>query len=673
MAQHMPIVAGVPTRRELALHVASDAGVLYRRAPDMTVPPGAITVIPPQAPLPGSPGSLAAYALATPVGPSEIRYGLPRPMATGGIDVLWQSCPTTGLDLPADIAHEIWFDRNAGFSTFLTPSVVGLSGSAAGFARAAWQVLLRAPIDLVVGLLLDLAFRLDVLGPHDGFATRLAADLARRHPRVLGLVPASSQGRMWLNPRCLRWIVRELAAAVETVRAVGQCDLPEEADAEFVLHDLFPKVIDGDSPHPQDLVLAVWLLHEGFSGFDTASTIESDPLGALTALGFSPATRFQLFDRITTWSQIWEIPDTHPAGFGHWGQFTPSGLRAGFTNATGVAVRDWMRFSARALFQSFNAAHGSRPVTLDLGFAQADDNAQAMRALLVDHLGVTLFDLGRRVLAGTAEYTGLGSTSQAESSALHDRPLVVLSNGVAYIASADAFACAASRVPDQVVSGPAGVGARRATQGTLGLMFEAHGWNVVHRAAARHTVFTEKEIAGLAGTGQRADLVVLSTDGCAVLEFGIQRPSPGATRGDPVKVADLLRRYLRKAGQTTNRDVLDGIAGRTLGYPQVAGVVVVDEVLQMTPVHSSVLRATGTTVADLPAITIYDLSALAELGRVGHSIPHALIAWQRNGQKAPFSLYLHRLERLSGQVQLERTMTDLANLIADDAPATQAA
>ncbi len=229
-----------------SLHVA-DAGTLARRAPSFSTPPGSTPIfLRGFTPNPWEHGAPAAEVLLREINPQALRYSPSREMHPA-FSYLWRTCPTSGLDLPDDVAHENWFRNIAGMETWTAPSALGMKGSAASFSNVAWFVLTRLTAEATAKVLLDLGFQLDVVGARGTLNAQLASHVARRWPIGQGLIQVAKLGKIWLNPRCLRWVVRELAAASAASRRGSDVSVNVDAEAHLLAMEWFPHLLDGAS------------------------------------------------------------------------------------------------------------------------------------------------------------------------------------------------------------------------------------------------------------------------------------------------------------------------------------------------------------------------------------------------------------------------------------------
>lgn len=169
-----------------------------------------------------------------------------------------------------------------------TPSELGVLGGGERLARVAWYVLSHTPVEITVRAALTMASGLEILGPASEQSVPLAAATAPPG-RELGLVQAARAGRPWLNPRCLRWIAREIAAiGVWHQRHPGSFPvrLFDEEDLQLLL-GLFPSFSGrGWRPTAAEIARAIWLLHEDYHGFDRSGEARGDVVTSATALSY---------------------------------------------------------------------------------------------------------------------------------------------------------------------------------------------------------------------------------------------------------------------------------------------------------------------------------------------------------------------------------------------------
>jgi hypothetical protein len=138
--------------------------------------------------------------------------------AAGRLHLPWRQDPLTGLLVLDDTLHQLWWARSFPVRCNLTPGLLGLPFDLADLDAVAWAVLRRCSLSALVEVLAGLAFGVDILGS-PGLLDRAVAELlglpGELQARLCGAV---HHGSPLLDPRCLRWIIRVLAAA----KAAGQ-------------------------------------------------------------------------------------------------------------------------------------------------------------------------------------------------------------------------------------------------------------------------------------------------------------------------------------------------------------------------------------------------------------------------------------------------------------------
>jgi hypothetical protein len=612
----------------------------------MDVPAGTIPVL-----LANATGRTSARVewLAIPLGPGNVRYALPRSMA-GGLGVLWRTCETTGLELPGHIADEQSMRARLRIETWVTPSSLGVRHPPAALSAAAWFVLTRSPSGTIPALS-DVAFRLDVEGHNSRVNIVVGAALADRPPVGLGLLAAALAHRVWMNPQCLRWAIREVAAATACVHDGQRVGLRLDLPAQLVVDEFFPGILDGRPPTVADVWLAAWLVHEEFHGFDRDRDGDIDALTAFTALGFLTPTRRGLVERFATWSAIWHLADDHPTATRHrWNGLPPSVLRSRFQNATGLTPSCWLGAAFMSVVSAWANADdvASHPVlNVDDRLFGHPQTAASFRSLFAAEMVDDIVGLGRRVLAQTDIYRGLGTTPQSEATALFDRPVIALPNGALCVASADGFAARAIQVIREVLEAGVPVAERRTVGGALGRMFEAYGADQLDRLKPRHVVIHGHEIDERAGLyGKRGDAVVADQDAAVVLEFALQPTRVRAARGDVNSIHTTLAAYRNKRAQAASTPLKIVFSVPHLDKLHVGHFVVTDAPMRLSAAHAAQLASDDPSRSPMFVISIDELTELIDLTTVALSVPGALIAWQADDKPVPFGVHVNTLDRL---------------------------
>lgn len=631
-----------------------DAGTLHRRAPSLELPSGARrVVIPDVARAGGTVGDLARLTLFLPFPPNSVRYFLPAAVEHD-LGSVWRLCPTTGLDLPGHASDEAWYRAHSGFKTMVTPSELGVVAPRKAAAWAAWCVLLKSLQhggDSVFVLLADMATRLDVTGSSGGISRNLADELAGWHRVGRGLVAAANAGRIWLNPRCLRWIFRELTAALYAAQRDVPVNFEFEVQGAMFLEGYFPGVLNGRAPSRSEVIAACWILHDSFHGADMTLD-DPDGLGMVTALGYSSATRVGPMERLTSAMLMWAIPDNHWSVLDR-GGLRPSQLRDVFRRETGVSVDHWLQGCLLFGLETWRRVEDSESLMCEQPTPLFGDEQPVFDSAFHRLLTMTINDFGRSVVEREEEaggYGGLGSTRQDEHSIFDERPVCRLPNGSLAVISLDGLARVSRLTPEGLTAEMSGRETRE-VRSTLGMMFEGMACDELARLQGRHTVIFGASLdVFFEGTDKRADAVVATSDGFVAIEFGLQPMQGAARRGDPAAVVKLLERYAKKGRQalaTLNTPRLRHQL-QLVSTPVTGAFLVVDEPTTMSHIHISYLERVAEDVPPKFVIGIDDLRRLVALRDRGVDFVHALLSWQQGDAQRPFDHHLSSFERIVG-------------------------
>ncbi len=643
-----PIVFHVPVQESFALHIA-DAGTLSRRQATFEIPSVAIAVCAPRIVLPPKTvGALAEHGLILPTSPHEIQYGLPADILQG-FGTLWRYCETVGLDLPSDEAHTAWFSKNAAFQTFAVPSEFGFNFSKSALANAAWFVLAKSKLMEVVPELLDLSFRLESFNGQEA-SQRIGASFARRWLIGRGIFQATRVHRIWLLPQCLRWIVRELAAATASTDKPSSISL--DSEAELILCRYFPDFLKTGKVDILDALMAAWFLHEDFHGLDTDQSEPADFLVRLTVLSRSVVNIGSEFETLSRWASIWAVDNNHPIGNG-WNGISPSQLRTLFLAKHQVELDAFLRFAAALLCRNTVKAVKGQSLRLESPeiFELGLEESSTLRCLeILGEIAVSWRGLGREVLSSTVDYEGLGSTSQIESSATWNFPLVVLPNGRLCLTNARAFATRVVRLPTEIMAKQLGTtpdNQFRRIQGAVGRMFEAYGSDVVSRMKSRHSVLLGTDIDQLVPAGcKRGDAVIAGASDIVVLDFSLLSAADQTMDGNRQSIDDTLQRYVTKFIQVAKTPVGEFLKTKLpqLGSSSISFIVVCEDPLMTTTLHQALNPNPDFGVPSHYAIAMADLELLADLCELGVDAASMLGSWQRSTARESFRAVLHRVQ-----------------------------
>ena len=559
----------------------------------------------------------------------------------GRLHLPWRQDPLTGLLLPDDTLHQRWWARSFPVRCNLTPGLLGLPFDVADLDAIAWAVLCRWPAEALVRLLAWLAFRMDILGPPsllDRFAAELLGLPGELQTRLRGEVAGGSP---LLDPRCLRWIIRELAAA----NATGQTTDPQPWEPaglaqEAIARVLFPTTIGtgGTPPRLEEALRAVWLLHEGFElGDDTAA--EADRAMSMVAaytFGVHQSTGMLRF--LDHWRRLLEVDDTHPAvaGFAP----PPSALREVFTRETGLTTSQWVHGGAILAVRYFTWVANHRPhrVTLDqlMELELPVRLSAGFRSLVERELVTTVDELGRAVLAemgrsGTA-YAGLGSTPKHDSRAMRDRPLLRSGNGYLHPLGFGLLLDRIVDLPRYLAQRSGTLGTDRVVRNILGHMLEGCVTDRIAKIRGRHQVLTEQNITAVLGLqAKRGDAIIGYSGDYLLVEVSVQSLGRQIAAGDPARITSRCQSYHDEADQAEAMARRLGELVRAYDLPGVRSwtyLVVTDQALPTSPALANALRRIRPARNPRFVCGVDEFELLLDAGVRGWSIPGLVQGWQ---------------------------------------------
>jgi hypothetical protein len=574
----------------------------------------------------------------------------------GRIELLWRPDPQTGLLLPDHTLQRLWWDRSFLVRNNVTPRALGLPFEAADLAAVAWAALARCPAHQLVRVLAGLAFRADVLGPGSDLERALAELLelpGDLQPRLRGAV---STGSPLLDPRCLRWIIRELAAAQVAGQAAGRSRWePAILAHEAIARVLFPVTLQANSSaFPfQEVLRAVWLLHEGFQlGDDT--TAEADrPMSLVAAYTYGVQQSGGMLRFLDRGRRLLEVDDAHPAV----ARFSPppSALREEFTRQTGLTTTQWVHGAAAVAVRYFLWVANARPhlATLDqLMEVELPVRLSASFRNLVDReLVTTLDDLGHAVLAelrrgGGVVYAGLGSVPKHDSRAMRDRPVLRGGDGLLHPLGFGLLLDRIVDLPRYVVERSGRVGGDRLLRNVLGHAFEAYASDRIVELRGRHQVLTEHQLTAVLGPhARRGDAVIGYCGDYVLVEISVQALNRGIAAGDPVSITRRCAGYHAKADQAEAMARRLGELVRAYDLPAVRSwtyLVVTDQALPTSPALADALRRIRPARNPRFVCGVDELELLVDAGHRGWSVPGMVNSWKTGALEQTLAAHLHR-------------------------------
>ena len=485
-----------------------------------------------------------------------------------------------------------------------------------------------------------MAFGVDILGS-PGLLDRAVAELlglpGELQARLRGTV---HHGSPLLDPRCVRWIIRELAAAKATGQAAGPEPWePATLAQEVIARVLFPITLGtGAAPlRAEEVLRAVWLLHEGFQlGDDTAAAADrAMSIVAAITYGVHQATGMLRF--LDRGRRLLEVDDAHPAvaGFAP----LPSALREVFTRETGLTTSQWVHGAAILAVRYFNWVATNRPhqVTLDqlMELELPVRLSNSFRSLVERELVTSVDELGRAVLDemghSGVDYAGLGSTPKHDSRAMRDRPLLRADNG-------DLQPLGFGLLLDRIVDLPRYVAQRsltlagdRLVRNILGHMFEAYVTDRIAETRGRHQVLTEQDITAVLGQQARRDAIIGYSGDYLLVEVSVQGLGRQIAAGDPASITSRCQGYHDEADQAEAMARRLGELVHAYNLPSVRSwtiLVVTDQALPTSPALANALRRIRPGRNPRFVCGIDEFELLLDAGVPGWSIPGLVRSWQ---------------------------------------------
>ncbi len=601
----------------------------------------------------------------------------------GRLHLPWRQDTITGLLAPDHTLQDSWWARSFPVCCNITPGELGLPFDVADLDAVAWAVLRRCPVSALVEVLAWLAFGVDILGS-PGLLDRAIAELlglpGQLQARLRGAV---HHGSPLLDPRCLRWIIRELAAAKATRQAAGQEPWePATLAQEAIARVLFPITLGtGAAPlRAEEVLRAVWLLHEGFElGDDTAA--EADRAMSMVAAityGVHQATGMLRF--LDRGRRLLEIDDTHPAVAGF--SPLPSALREAFTHETGLTTTQWVHGAAILAVRYYTWVATNRPhqVTRDqlIELELPVRLSAGFRALVQRELITTIDELGRAVLdemgrSGVA-YAGLGSTPKHDSRAMRDHPLLRFDNGYLHPLGFGLLLDRIVDLPRYVVHRGGTLGSDRLVRNILGHMFEAYVTDRIAQTRGRHQVLTEQDITTVLGLqAKRGDAIIGYSGDYLLLEVSVQSLGRQIAAGDPASITSRCQGYHDEADQAEAMARRLGELVRAYDLPSVRSwtyLVVTDHALPTSPALANALRRIRPGRNPRFVCGVDEFELLLDAGVRGWSIPGLIQGWQNGPLEQTLALRLQdailSLTPLDDRDSAPLTHDWLADLPTDD-------
>lgn len=476
----------------------------------------------------------------------------------GGLDVLWMFDGEAGFFLSSAAREGREKHRLLPAILMATPAEVGIAISPEILRDISWRVLCRADPEHVIRVAASLSCFAEVWFGRPEFAMRSARFVGCPTPIEARLLAETSIGRPLFDPRCLRWVITDIAAAV----ASDAWEAPyfdRKSDHEYAERVLFSGVAsDTWVPNDRDVARALWFLHADFRFTPFGTDIDPadlDPLSLLTALGSTTAHPLTWMERIDRWLAMWRTEDSDPCIAS--APIRPSEIRGEFRRLLGVEIEGWLSgvmllscvvvrnamFRLRLpLFQSLaDFASVDRGPRLSTNFVAALERGAVS----------TVRELGTAAIAESSTFAGLGSLSRQDTNALRNAPIIQFDGGNIAISSVDLLATRAAKLPLHFQSLDPNTGLQfRQVSATAGHLFEGHVGRLLSRLPSSVRVIGPAEIASVVPKSQmKCDFIVVDGNHYLLIEASLQSRNRRSEWGDTLAIQDLCERYQHKADQ----------------------------------------------------------------------------------------------------------------------------
>lgn len=583
-----------------------------------------------------------------------------------GLRAVWFDDVDTGLSVPAEVREELILDRLIPHTTIITPTEVGIPVTSAIATSLAWKVLVRVIPEGVAFFAGGWATRTEAfgLGRIDGVGERLVD--------ALGLSPALANrclgevhsGRPMFDPRCLRWLICEASAGVTSGRWAPPDELPTlSADEELFARAFFPSVQSGCQPSRFEVLRAIWFLHEGFHMRPARAEDEDvEPLTLLTTLGYENTLNHPWLEVLDRWDIAWNIDDTNPSMAN--ASPLPSEVRSNFEERAGVTISEWLAGMNMVASHMFMQAirHGIMLMHVDALERPGQDmhvDPRLVQALRQNAIA-TLAELGAEVLRDNPSYSGVGTTSHADSLPLRNRPIVQI-HDLLVPASISLIARRAVHLPRLLPH--VSYGARQRL-GTMGLMLEAYALGLLDGLTDRHHVIGPTALKAYTAGGSHADAVVSIGGDYLLIEVSLQTLSRKVVAGDRNAIVKLCEQYHDELDQAvaTAQSLRFIAQGEGWLAPRRSGVLlVVDDALTHSPALLGELSRQRPNRSPLFLCSIRELEELVRLS-ARWDAPGLVLSWQNGGVYRSLGEHLARAGRWHRPPAAERE-TDWVSLL----------
>lgn len=560
------------------------------------------------------------------------------------LEVPWRRSDTHDLWLPATTAAGQRRERAWRTERYATPSAVELDFAPEDLASAAWPTLLQlGDVEGLIFWLSSVAVRLDVYGWCSPYEQHLADQMNLPDELQMRLRAEMGHRRPFLDARCLRWIICELAVAIARPR---RAKLPDEAGQVALVRDTFLRSTKAGWPTYPELLRALWFLHEHWSYVPREHDDSIVDLGLAVSAAQTAGVR--LFGpteaRLARAGELWSIEDAHPAVQSS--RLLPSTFRRIFSNRTRLTTDEWivmwefqdLYLRARVLGLRDTARTAERFLS-----SLPDRKREKFFAAIRAHMAATPRQLGTLILDELRRhripYRGLGSLPRTPLRCVRDRPVLQTRDGRYLALGVGAVLDRVADLPRHLAVNVDGIG-NRASRGAVGYFYQARVENLTRRLArpelrVRHRVAGDAELsAALGQASSKPDLVIVDQFDYLFVEVYSGSLTGDLAAGAREPVAARMKQYARKVGQAeAAQEQVHKVASNVFSSRRVDScrvLVVTDEALPTNPAF--VRRMTELRPGKNPKVvcSVEEFEQLVLLGEKGYSVPSLVAGWQQS-------------------------------------------
>ena len=555
----------------------------------------------------------------------------------------WRKHPQRDLLVPGHVVYEILESERWRVKYFVSPSVIGITSPPSALLGLGLRVLALVPDRIgLIRWLSHLSLSLELHGPGSSFEHRLACSIGLPDELDRALMGEVSTGAALFSPHCLRWLLAEALAAPPPPFGVPALDPGIREWGEL----LVPNVMNGRPPSQQELLRAVFLVHEAFSVGVSREEESNDTdwiLSQIAATSYGVRSSGQSSDRLLRSYRMWIMRDDHPRI--DLKEFTPSWLREVFRKAAGMDVGSFF-MTMMILTARLQAIAWSSQQTVDLlERLMAEKMSELIGPFLdvvAEGMSADLAAMKSRIRQGmekrAVEYHGWGSVPKVVPQAMLDTPLLRIHDNEHLAWSLEAVTSRAARLPVDVLQ-LADVGNHRKVRGYAGRLFEAYVHDLISSLdPGRYKVIDDQDLAPLFTAQKRPDYVIVNGKDLLIVEVSSMELKYSVARGDVEGIGRQLHRYKGKLQQVESAIQSRWQIARELLNLQSVGsysyLVVAQEAMAHSPVLSREMSASPFLCG------IEEFERLVDLGEAGWSIPLLVARWQKSGRDVSLGFHL---------------------------------